>query len=96
MRPVLNKNHGASRDLWRKRRLRRRFAERLDALGAENLFDHPSFFHHRHLLQVGLERAIGGALRERTIVTEGGRFAAGTAFSHFEHPFKYNDADNAF
>jgi hypothetical protein len=41
-----------------------RFAEGLDALRAQDLLDHATLLHHRDLLQVRLERAIGGALRE--------------------------------
>ena len=44
--------------------LRRRLAQRLDALGAQNLLDDAAILHDGHFLQVGLEVAIGGALRE--------------------------------
>ena len=38
------------------------FAHRLDALGAQNLVNLVTFFHHDRLLQVGPEGTIGGAL----------------------------------
>jgi len=40
------------------------FAHRLDALGAQNLVDLVTLFHHNRLLQVGSEGTIGGALGE--------------------------------
>jgi hypothetical protein len=85
------------RDLWSdgKTNLSRRFAQRFDALGAQRLLDQPPVFHDGHLLQVRFERAVGGAQGEGTVMTEGGRFAAGIALCHFENPFSYNDADDA-
>ena len=38
------------------------FAHRLDALGAQNLVDLVTLFHHNRLLQVGPEGTIGSAL----------------------------------
>ena len=38
------------------------FAHRLNALGAQNLVNLMTLFHHNRLLQVGAERTIGGAL----------------------------------
>ena len=38
------------------------FAHRLDALGAQNLVNLVTLFHHNRLLQVGSEGTIGGAL----------------------------------
>ena len=43
----------------------------------------PTLLHHERLLQVRFERAVGGALGERAIVTEGGGFTAVSALSHF-------------
>ena len=65
----------------------RRFAKRLDALRAQDLFDHATLLHYRDLLQVRLERAIGRALREGTAVTEGGCFSAGVTLCHDIYPF---------
>ena len=58
------------------------FAHRLDALGAQNLVDLVTLFHHDRLLQVGFEGAVGGALGERAIVSEGCGLAAVGAFGH--------------
>lgn len=38
------------------------FAHRLDALGAQNLVNLVTLFHHNRFLQVGSEGTIGGAL----------------------------------
>jgi len=73
--------------------LSRRFAEGLDALGAQRLLDHPTLFHDRNLLEVGFERAVGGTLGERAIMTECGCLAAGVALSHLMRSFPYNDCD---
>ena len=68
-------------------KLSRRFAECLDALGAQRLLDQAAILHHRNLLEVGLERAVCCTQGERTIVAEGGCFTAGVAFSHVRYPF---------
>jgi hypothetical protein len=70
------------------RTLSRYLAHRLDALGAQNLVDLVTFFHHDRFLQVGAEFTIGGALGERAVVPEGGGLSAICAFSHSEElPF---------
>jgi hypothetical protein len=74
-------------------KLRRRFAERLDALGAQGLLDHAALFQHGNLLQIRLELAVGCAQGERAAVSEGGCLAAGVAFSHFDESFPYDDAE---
>lgn len=66
----------------RKTNLRGRFAESFDALGAQRFFDQTTFFHNRNFLEVRFERAIGGALGERAIVTKSGCFAAVITFCH--------------
>lgn len=48
--------------ITKERSLRRRFAERFDALGAQRLLHEAALFHHRDLLEVGFEGAVGGAL----------------------------------
>jgi hypothetical protein len=64
------------------------FGHRLDALGAQNLVNLVTLFHHDRLLKVGAEGTIGGALGERAVVPEGGSFAAVCTFSHSEElPF---------
>ena len=86
-----NKNHGreARRDSCCVRGvLREGLAHRLDALGAQHLVDHASFFHYNRLLQVGFEGPIGGALGERAIVPEGGGLAAVCTLSH-DLPFPF-------
>jgi hypothetical protein len=75
--------------------LRRRFAERLDALGAQGLLDHAALFQHGNLLQIRLELAVGCAQGERAAVSEGGCLAAGVAFSHFDESFPYDDTDGS-
>lgn len=68
--------------------LRGDFAHRLDALGAQNLVNLVTLFHHDRLLQVGAEGTIGGALGERAVMPEGCGFAAICTFSHSEElPF---------
>ncbi len=80
-----------------KTNLSRRFAECLDALGAERLLDQSTVFHDLDLLQIRFEGAVGCAQGERTIVTKGGCFAAGVALSHFRMILSNsNDADDAF
>ena len=69
-------------------KLRGRFAERLDALGTQDLLDETTLFHHGNLLQVRLELAVGCAQGERAAVSEGGCFAAGVTFSHLIDPFR--------
>lgn len=73
--------------------LRRRFAERLDALGAQGLLDETALFHHGNLLQVRLELAVGCTLGERAAVSEGGCLAAGVTFSHVDESFPYDDTN---
>jgi hypothetical protein len=63
-------------------KLRGRLAERLDALGAQDLLDQATLFHDGNLLQVRFELAIGCAQGERAAVSEGGCLAAGVTFSH--------------
>jgi hypothetical protein len=64
------------------------FAHRLDALGAQNLVDLVTLFHHNRLLQVGPEGTIGGALRKGAVMPEGGGLSAVCTFSHYEElPF---------
>ena len=70
-----------------KQTLSRRFAERLDALGAQRFLDHAALLHNRNLLQVRFERAVGCVLRERALVSEGGCFTAGVTLSHVMVPF---------
>ena len=73
-------------------KLSRRFAECLDALGAQRLLDQTAILHHRNLLEVGFERTIGGTLGERAIVTKGGCLAAVIALSHLMRSFPCNDS----
>ncbi len=47
-----------------KQTLSRRFAERLDALGAQRLLDHAALLHDRNLLQIRFECAISCMLGE--------------------------------
>ena len=49
-----------------------RFGQSLDAFGAQYLVHRATLLHHERLLQVRFERAVGGALGERAIMTEGG------------------------
>jgi hypothetical protein len=64
------------------------FAHRFDTLGAQNLVDLVSFFHHNRLLQIRSELAIGGALGKGAVMPEGGSLSAVCTFSHSEHfPF---------
>ena len=59
---ALNKNHDFRRDLCCvSLTLRRGFADRFDALGAQNFMNLVSLFHHDRFLQVGPEGTIGGA-----------------------------------
>lgn len=85
---ALNKNHGAKRavifDTNGRTKLRRRFTERLDALGAQRLLDQTTLLHHRNLLEVGFERAVGCTQRERAVMTECGCLAAVIALSHLK------------
>ncbi len=69
-------------------KLRGRFAERLDALGAQDLLDHAALFQYGNLLQVRFELAVGCAQGERAAVSEGGCLAAGVTFSHVIDPFR--------
>lgn len=57
-------------------------AQGLDALGAQDLMHQAALLHHKRLLQVRFERAVGGALGERAIVPEGSRFTAVCTLSH--------------
>ena len=68
--------------------LRGRFAECLNALGAQDLLDQTALFHDGNLLQVRLELAVGCAQGERAAVPEGGCLAAGVTFSHVIDPFR--------
>ena len=64
------------------------FAHRLDALGAQNLVNLVTLFHHNRLLQVGSEGTIGGALGKGAVMPEGGGLSAVCTFSHSEElPF---------
>jgi hypothetical protein len=93
----LNKNHGQLAVVFylSENNLRCRFAERLDALGAQGLLDHAALFQHGNLLQIRLELAVGCAQGERAAVSEGGCLAAGVAFSHFDESFPYDDTDGS-
>ena len=62
--------------------LRRCFTKGLDALGAQRLLDQTTLFHHRNLLEVGFERAVGSALGKGAVVTKGGCLAAVIALCH--------------
>ena len=62
--------------------LLRRFAERLDALGAQRFLYEATILHHRNLLKVGLERAVGCALGEGAVMTKSGSLAAVIALCH--------------
>jgi hypothetical protein len=55
-----------------------------DALGAERLLGLRAILINSHLLQIRQELAIGSPQGEGTIVTESGRFAAVSAFSHLK------------
>jgi hypothetical protein len=70
-----------------KKTLRRRFTECFDTLGAQRLLDQATLLQYRNLLEVGLERAIGGTLGERAVVTEGGCLAAVITFRHCDTSF---------
>ncbi len=70
------------------KKLSRRFAESLNALGAQRLLDHTTLLHHCHLLQVRFELTVGCAKGKRTVVTEGSCLAAGIALSHVIDPFR--------
>ena len=59
-----------------------RFAYRLDAFGAQHFMHGAAIFHHERLLQIRFECAIGGALREGAVMTEGCGFATVCAFCH--------------
>jgi hypothetical protein len=52
-----------------------------------NLMHQAPFFQDGHLLQIGLEGPPGGALGERTVVSEAGRLAATIAPCHLMIPF---------
>ena len=65
-----------------KQALCRRFAERFYALGAQRLLHEATLLQHRNLLEVGLERAVGGTLRKGAVVTKGGCLAAVIALCH--------------
>jgi hypothetical protein len=68
--------------------LRGDFAHRLDALGAQNLVNLMTLFHHNRLLQVGPEGTIGGALGKGAVMPKGGGLSAICTFSHSEElPF---------
>jgi hypothetical protein len=58
------------------------FAERLNALGAHNLFEQAAILQDGHLLQIGFEGPVGGAQGERAIMPESGRLTAICTFSH--------------
>ena len=65
----------------------RRLDHRADALGAKRLLGLGALLIYSHLLQVRQELAIGSPQGEGTIVTESGRLAAVSAFSHCELSF---------
>ena len=71
-----------------KQTLTRRFAQCFNALGAQRLFYQSALLHHRNLLQVGFELAVGRNLGERAAMPEGGCLAAGIALSHLMDPFR--------
>ncbi len=64
-----------------------RLAQGFDALGAQDLLDLAPVLHDGHLLQVGFESPVGGVLRERAIMPEGGRLATVCTLSHCTRSF---------
>jgi hypothetical protein len=60
-----------------------RLRQRADAFGAKGLLHFLAVLNDRHLLQVGMEGAIGGPLGERDVMTEGCGLATMSAFCHF-------------
>jgi hypothetical protein len=79
----------------RKTELRRRFTECFDALGAQRLLNQTTLLHHRNFLEIRFERAVGGTLGERAVVTEGGCLAAVIAFSHRDISFPCNNSNKS-
>jgi hypothetical protein len=69
------------------KRLSRGFTQCFNALGAQRLFYQSALLHHRNLLQIRLELAVGRDLGERAVMTESGRLSAGVALSHLMDPF---------
>jgi hypothetical protein len=66
-------------------------AECLDALGAPRGLDRPAVLHHGHPLQVGVERAVGGAFGMGDGTPEYNRFSTIIALRHFySFPFTNN------
>ena len=57
-------------------------AHRLDALGAKHLAHGVALYHHKGLLQVRFELAVGGSLGEGATVSKGCGFSTICAFSH--------------
>jgi hypothetical protein len=95
---VLNKNHGAKAprfSMREKTELRRRFTECFDALGAQRLLNQTTLLHDRNFLKIRFERAVGGTLGERAVVTKGGCLAAVIAFSHRDTSFPYNNSNKS-
>jgi hypothetical protein len=76
------------RDLVRANKKRLcRFYQCADALGTQRLLHLLAILNDRHLLQVGVEGAVGSPIRERNVVTEGGGFSTMSAFCHFLYSF---------
>ncbi len=71
-----------------KQTLTRRFAQCFNALGAQRLFYQSALLHHRNLLQIWFEFAVGRNLGERAAMSEGGCLAARIALSHLMDPFR--------
>jgi hypothetical protein len=60
-----------------------RFYQGADALGTQRLLHHAAILDHLNFLKVGPVRAIGLALREGYVMTEGCGLATVSAFCHF-------------
>jgi hypothetical protein len=65
----------------------RRLDHRADALGAQRLLHFTALLKNCYLLQVGAEGAVGSPQGEGTVVTESGRLATVSAFSHCKSSF---------
>ena len=79
--------HTVTFDVDGKTSLSRSFTERLNALGTQRLLNQTTFFHHRYLLQIRFERAIGRPLGKRALMSKGGCFSTIIALSHDPIPF---------
>jgi hypothetical protein len=65
-----------------------RLAQRFNALGAPHLLDRAPVFQDRNLLQIRFPLSIGGALRERATMPEGGSLAAISTLRHRKRSFQ--------